>query len=190
MSEEPGASGATGMAGQASPGSNGASGHAGDGGIQSVSAKSQLFDTIVAGDTAPVDPDVGGHFLSLGHNLIGNATGSSGFTASGDQVGRRPTQSTPCSVPPGNHGGPTPTMVPMVGSPAIDAGDNANAPATDQRGLPRIVDGDSNVDHDGPVIDIGAVEFQPTNVSIAAKGSTSSVSPGGTHDLYHHGQHR
>jgi uncharacterized repeat protein (TIGR01451 family) len=71
-------------------------------------------------------------------------------------------------------------MVPLVGSPAIDAGDNANAPATDQRGLPRIVVGDSNVDHDGPVIDIGAVEFQPTNVSIAAKGSPSSVSPGGT----------
>jgi uncharacterized repeat protein (TIGR01451 family) len=157
------------------PGSNGASGSAGDGGIQSVSAKSQLFDTIVAGDTASVDPDVSGHFLSLGHNLIGNATGSSGFTASGDQVGVNPMLG-----PPGNHGGPTPTMVPMVGSPAIDAGDNANAPSTDQRGLPRIADGDNNVDHDGPVIDIGAVEFQPTDVSITAKGSPGSVSPGGT----------
>ena len=170
-----GGNGGNGNGGSGKPGSNGALGLAGDGGIQSVSAKSHLFDTIVAGDTAPVDPDVGGHFLSLGHNLIGNATGSSGFTASGDQVGVNPMLG-----PPGNHGGPTPTMVPMVGSPAIDAGDNANAPATDQRGLPRIVDGDSNVDHDGPVIDIGAVEFQPTNVRIAAKGSTSSVSPGGT----------
>jgi uncharacterized repeat protein (TIGR01451 family) len=36
------------------------------------------------------------------------------------------------------------------------------------------------VDGDGPVIDIGAVEFQPTNVIITAKGSPSSVSPGGT----------
>jgi uncharacterized repeat protein (TIGR01451 family) len=71
-------------------------------------------------------------------------------------------------------------MVPLVGSPVLDAGDNTNAPPTDQRGLARIADSDSNVDNDGPVIDIGAVEFQPTNISIAAKGSPSSVSPGGT----------
>ena len=62
-------------------------------------------------------------------------------------------------------------MVPMVGSPVLAAGDTANAPPTDQRGLPRIVDGK---------IDIGAVEFQPTDVSITAKGSPGSVSPGGT----------
>ena len=167
-----------GMSGQ--PGSNGAPGNAGDGGIQSVSAKSQLFDTIVAGDTAPINPDVNGRFSSLGHNLIGNATGSSGFTAPGDQVGTAAHPIDPMLGPPGSHGGRTPTMVPMVGSPAIDAGDNTKAPSTDQRGLPRIVDGDHNVDDDGPVIDIGAVEFQPTDVSIAAKGSPSSVSPGGT----------
>jgi uncharacterized repeat protein (TIGR01451 family) len=162
------------------PGSTGAAGDARNGGIQSVNAKTQLFDTIVAGDTAPVNPDVNGHFLSLGHNLIGNATGSSGFNAPGDQVGTTAHPINPALSAPGNHGGPTPTMVPIIGSPAIDAGDNANTPATDQRGLPRIVDGDSNVDHDGSVIDIGAVEFQPTDVSITAKGSPGSVSLGGT----------
>jgi uncharacterized repeat protein (TIGR01451 family) len=187
----PGAGGAAGAGGaggagesmngsSGSPGSAGASGKAADGGIQSVSAKSQLFDTIVAGDTAPVNPDVNGQFSSLGHNLIGNAAGSSGFTAPGDQVGTTAHPINPMLGAPGNHGGPTPTMVPQLGSPAIDAGDNSNAPPTDQRGLPRIVDGDSNIDNDGPVIDIGAVEFQPTDVSITAKGSPGSVSPGGT----------
>jgi hypothetical protein len=45
----------------------------------------------------------------------------------------------------------------LCGSPAIDAGDNTNAPATDQRGSPRIVDGDGN---GVATIDIGAFELQ------------------------------
>ena len=52
----------------------------------------------------------------------------------------------------GYYGGPTETMVPAQGSPAIDNGDNALIPAgvtTDQRGAPRI---------NGLAVDIGAVE--------------------------------
>lgn len=46
-----------------------------------------------------------------------------------------------------------------VGSPAIDAGDNAapNLPPKDLAGAARIVDGDN--DGDGPIIDIGAYEY-------------------------------
>ena len=53
-----------------------------------------------------------------------------------------------------NNGGPTRTMLPLTGSPAIDTGDPAfSDPITlDQRGLPRIV----------RTIDIGAVEVQAT----------------------------
>jgi hypothetical protein len=36
-----------------------------------------------------------------------------------------------------NNGGPTLTLALLPGSPAIDAGDTALAPATDQRGFPR-----------------------------------------------------
>jgi uncharacterized repeat protein (TIGR01451 family) len=188
-SANPGAGGAYGAGGAGgagtpkgmygSPGSPGAAGHSADGGIQSLSANTQLLDTIVAGDTAPVYPEVSGHFASLGHNLIGNALGSSGFTAS-DQVGTTAHPINPMLSAPGKHGGPTPTMLPQLGSPAIDAGDGTNAPPTDQRGVPRIVEGDSNLDNDGSMIDIGAVEFQPTDVSITAKGSPGSVSTGGT----------
>ena len=46
-------------------------------------------NTIIALNQDPTgpDPDVAGPFVSLGHNLIGDGTGSSGFTAPGDQVG-------------------------------------------------------------------------------------------------------
>src|SRR5581483_1296306 len=53
-------------------------------------------------------------------------------------------------APLGNYGGPTPTMPPLLGSPAINAG-AATGLTTDQRGFPRVV---------GSAPDIGAVEFQ------------------------------
>jgi predicted outer membrane repeat protein len=46
--------------------------------------------------------------------------------------------------------GPTPCMALLPDSPAIDTGDNAGAPATDQRGFPRPNNG---------VVDMGAFEF-------------------------------
>jgi hypothetical protein len=53
-------------------------------------------------------------------------------------------------APLGDYGGATPTMPPLPGSPAIDAGlDTGGLPATDQRGYPRLV---------GLALDIGAVE--------------------------------
>jgi hypothetical protein len=54
----------------------------------------------------------------------------------------------------GNFGGPTPTVVPLRGSPALGAGSVALVPkgiTIDQRGKPRIV---------GGKVDIGAVESQ------------------------------
>lgn len=55
-----------------------------------------------------------------------------------------------------DNGGRTPTMLPMKGSPLIDAGSNAAAAdaglTTDQRGLDRVF---------GGTVDIGAVESQP-----------------------------
>jgi len=51
---------------------------------------------------------------------------------------------------PAANGGPTETMALPPGSPAIDGGSTAGAPATDQRGAPR-----------GDAVDIGAYERQP-----------------------------
>ena len=62
------------------------------------------------------------------------------------------TNSNPLLAPLGNYGGPTQTMPPLPGSPAIGAGSVAdNTFSTDQRGYPRTQNG---------LIDIGAVELQ------------------------------
>jgi hypothetical protein len=53
------------------------------------------------------------------------------------------------------NGGPTRTHALLPGSPAIDAGDPASCPSTDQRGFYRPVDGDSVP---GALCDIGAYE--------------------------------
>ncbi|MFN8472311.1 MAG: right-handed parallel beta-helix repeat-containing protein [Anaerolineae bacterium] len=56
-----------------------------------------------------------------------------------------------------NNGGPTLTRQPLTGSPAIDAGVNDGAPAVDQRGAPRPMDGNNDAT---ATVDIGAVEVQ------------------------------
>jgi hypothetical protein len=113
-------------------------------------------NTIIALNQAaiPTHPDVFGPFVSLGHNLIGNGTDSTGFTAPGDQVGTSAALLNPQLEPLQNNGGSTETMALLPGSPAINAGDTAASPGPyDQRGLgfPRVVDG---------FIDIGAFESE------------------------------
>ena len=61
----------------------------------------------------------------------------------------------------GNYGGPTMVHMLKLGSPAVDGIVGSDAPATDQRGLPR----------PGPdgSYDIGAVERQPTDSNLAPR---------------------
>lgn len=110
-----------------------------------------IKNTIVAANT-PADLAVGtsADIESGGFNLFGStnapiAVGTSdqfNITAAMLKIG--PLQ---------NNGGPTFTHALLCGSPAINAGDNAGAPPTDQRGFPRIV---------GGTIDIGSFEFSDT----------------------------
>ncbi|MBO0698391.1 MAG: hypothetical protein J2P46_08360 [Zavarzinella sp.] len=117
-------------------------------------------NTIIAHNLAGfvgAGPDADGTFASVGHNLIGDDTGSTGFTngVNGDLVGSAAAPIDPKVGPLQNNGGPTQTMALLAGSPAIDHGDNNNLPPTDQRGFPRIKDGNG----DGvAVADIGAFE--------------------------------
>jgi hypothetical protein len=93
-----------------------------------------------------------GEIVDLGHNLSSDLTCA--FTNQGSlnlidpQLG-----------PLTDHGGPTPTMALLPGSPAIDGGTEAGSPVTDQRGLPRPV---------GVAPDIGAYEYgSPAWLSIS-----------------------
>lgn len=118
-----------------------------------------VTNTIIASNTGSTSPDVDGEsFTTGGNNLIGDVGAASGFVngVAGDLVGSTATAVIdPQLAPLGNNGGPTLTHALLFGSPARDGGNNTNAPATDQRGFSRIVDGDG----DGTAtIDIGAYE--------------------------------
>lgn len=136
------------------------------GGIASIGTLT-LGNTIVAANRIQPggeDPilDISGEITSLGHNLIGDSTGATGFTES-DLLDLDPRLG-----PLQDNGGPTPTHVPLALSPALDAGDNALVDAsltTDQRGegFPRIAEGTGD---GSPVVDIGAVEFQGADVTL------------------------
>jgi hypothetical protein len=126
-----------------------------------------IWNTLIAGNSAPSSPDCVGLLDSQGHNLIqdsqyctlvNNTTGD--ITDVDARLG--PLQ---------DNGGPTFTHALLSGSPAIDAG-NPDAPgssqfacfANDQRGIARPQDGNG----DGvAVCDIGAYELAPAPLTVA-----------------------
>jgi hypothetical protein len=118
----------------------------GGGGIYNYEDDStiKLQNTIVAGNTDLTElsehaswPDVEGSFISLGGNLIGDETGSTGWLPS-DMVG---TAAAPIDPLLGTFGiyepGTTPTYPLLEGSPAIDTAVCAVGVTTDQRGVKR-----------------------------------------------------
>jgi hypothetical protein len=152
---------ATGGAGGIGGGGFGGTGTSGSGvcgGIFNLGGVVNVLNTIVASNSATTsDPDLQGTFVSQGHNLVGEGTGSTGFTGLGDQVGASSSPIDPGLAPLGNYGGPTPTQALLFGSPALDGGTSAGAPAMDQRGVARPA---------GPTVDIGAFESRGFTLSI------------------------
>jgi hypothetical protein len=119
--------------------------------------------------------------FSLGHNL--DSDGTCLLTGPGDLAAVDP-----LLEPFADNGGPTQTHalrraevhasnfdeLIILGSPAIDAGDNALCPATDQRREPRPVEGN----RDGiPVCDIGAYERQEGPIIIFPPAASPTPSP-------------
>jgi hypothetical protein len=119
-----------------------------------------IRNTIVANNTATGSGSdlFGSGYQSDGHNLIGNIGTVPSIIASfgsTDQVGTPASPLDPSLFDLQFNGGPTFSHGLQFGSPARDAGDNANPPSNDQRGFARLFDGDG----DGvTTIDIGAVE--------------------------------
>jgi hypothetical protein len=102
-----------------------------------------LENTIVAGNRSNpnLGPDVNGRVqTSSSYNLVGIGDRTlSGISdgSQGNQVGSLAGPIDPLLAPLGDYGGPTPTMPLLAGSPALDAGDPAQAGTPDQRGLAR-----------------------------------------------------
>jgi len=135
-----------------------------------VRVKSSIIALNIANSQAR---DVNGAVTSGGFNLIGNASGSTGFTQSTDQTGLDP-KLDPAGLQ--NNGGPTRTIALLMGSPAIDKG-TANGLTglltTDQRGpgFARTFD-DPSVTNAADGTDIGAFELNP-----AAPSPTPTPTP-------------
>jgi hypothetical protein len=91
---------------------------------------------------------------SLGNNL--SSSTSCGLMAPGDIQ-----NTSPQLGPLRDNGGPTDTLAPQSGSPAIDAAADASCPTTDQRGIRR---------PQGAHCDIGAVEFETAPATAAPAG--------------------
>ena len=114
-----------------------------DGQQVSTQRPMSLERTIVAGEAAGAcDFGANGQVDSAGHNLASDA--SCGLDAEGDLEG-----TDPMLGPLADHGGATEVRMLLDGSPAIDAGGEACAGETDQRGVER---------PQGAACDIGAVE--------------------------------
>src|SRR5262249_59518062 len=89
------------------------------GGIYNYFGTVHARDTIMAGNTAPSAPELWGDLGSLGHNLIGNTSGGSGY---------HPTDLlnvNPLLGPLQDNGGPPPPPAPLPRPPALAPGGHA-----------------------------------------------------------------
>jgi hypothetical protein len=149
------------------------------GGLDNISDGSlKVQNTLIAGNTAPTSPDVVGAVASSDDNLIGDDTGSTGFSvANGDQLGTSGSPINPKLGALGNNGGSLQTVALLAGSPAFGAGDTAvdtaNSLTTDERGtgFARV----STTTH----TDVGALQTQliePAITSTSTPINTQSTS--------------
>jgi hypothetical protein len=120
------------------------------GGIENAGTLT-LLNSIVAGNSAKAGADI--YNIGIINFEESNIVQSLANTTTGTITGPAPINASPLLASLANYGGPTQTMPPLPGSPAIDAGSDAatNTFATDQRGYPRL---------EGLHVDIGAVELQ------------------------------
>lgn len=129
----------------------------------------QLANSIVAQNTraAGVSSDCMGTVASLGNNLIGNASGCTGFIGS-DLTGTSVALLNPQLGPLAWNSGLTPSHAPLTGSPALDGGSQticSQPPVEDldQREFNRSgADGNQDGGLDGNPCDIGAIELYGT----------------------------
>lgn len=136
-----------------------------NGGIDQLAGQVVLKNTILSENGGAgncrlrtANPSV---ITSAGFNLSDDASCAAYFSQTGDL------NNTPAGLGPlADNGGTTLTHRPLPGSIVIDHGTNMGCPSTDQRGLPRPVNG---------VCDIGAVEIQSGELPTLTPSLTATV---------------
>ena len=133
-----------------------------------------IANSIIAGnfDRGLQAPDLGSTvagvgFTNGGNNLIGANDGFAATFPTSSLIGTIANPINPQLAPLGNYGGTTQTHALLPNSPALNAGNNANAPVgNDQRGATRIF---------GGVVDIGAFESQGFSLTPLANSTPQST---------------
>ncbi len=113
--------------------------------------------TIDSSNTIVADHVAGGDCFLPGPSPITSGGGNLDSDSSCFPGGFPDQTADPLLGPLASNGGPTQTHSIGLGSPALDAGTGGGCPGTDQRGLPRPVDGDDDATS---TCDVGAYEFQ------------------------------
>ena len=140
--------------------------------MATITVANTLYAGNSVGTATPVANQCGGAHTSAGYNFRQTSElDCTGFTQLTDIVNADPKLGTL-----GDHGGPTPTIPLLEGSPAIDKGNPTTpggvfpaCPAEDQRGALRVV------------CDIGAFELlHPTTTSVACVPTSVTLGPGTT----------
>jgi hypothetical protein len=129
------------------------------GGISNSAGTTTLRNTIVAGNLGVNEPNLRGNFISAGYNIIGEF-GTNLLLISpttGDQFDV--SDAAVLLGPLANNGGPTTTHSLGAASIAIDKG-HSSSTTSDQRGLTRPCDLDSDNAPGGDGADVGAFELQ------------------------------
>jgi hypothetical protein len=137
------------------------------GGLYVSGTGTVLRSTIVSGNTSGSNPsDISNSTVTGSNNLIGDAGTAGGLAngVNGNLVGVDPLLGDLA-----DNGGPTLTHALLPGSPAIDAGTNTDALATDQRGETRVR---------GAGADIGAFEGTARPTVATIQGDATQVTQG------------
>jgi parallel beta-helix repeat protein len=119
-----------------------------------------LYNNIIAGGVGGAECGGEGAYSTYGNNnLVEDGSAACHPSVTGD----------PLLAPLADNGGPTLTMALTTGSPALEAGDDANCPETDARGVLR---------PQGAHCDIGAVEME--EMLEPTRTGTATLTPTGT----------
>ncbi len=119
-----------------------------------------MRNSLVAGNAAPIGPEITGQLTSDGYNLIQDSSGvtfADPLKQHHTDVSVQNLTDVKIDLLLRNNGGPTPTLALLLGSPAIDRiplkACLLNTIGTDQRGVKR---------PQGATCDIGAYEYEPS----------------------------